>query len=71
MTQNKRQSLYCPACGKGRIADVPNGISRAQYRLFRPEQVNGPLLYAKCPKCGAQVGIAFTRSSNSAPDTST
>ena len=41
---SKTNSLRCPLCGKGRIADIPSGAEH-------------PDLIAKCPKCGEQIGI--------------
>ena len=31
---SKTNSLRCPLCGKGRIADIPSGAEQSQYRLF-------------------------------------
>ena len=32
---SKTNSLRCPLCGKGRIADIPSGAEQSQYRLFK------------------------------------
>ena len=30
---SKTNSLRCPLCGKGRIADIPSGAEQSQYSL--------------------------------------
>ena len=54
---SKTNSLRCPLCGKGRIADIPSGAEQSQYRLFALHRAEPPDLIAKCPKCGEQIGI--------------
>jgi predicted RNA-binding Zn-ribbon protein involved in translation (DUF1610 family) len=54
---SKTNSLRCPLCGKGRIADIPSGAEQSQYRLFALHRAEHPDLIAKCPKCGEQIGI--------------
>ena len=54
---SKANSLRCPLCGKGRIADIPSGAEQSQYRLFALHRAEHPDLIAKCPKCGEQIGI--------------
>ena len=49
---SKTNSLRCPLCGKGRIADIPSGAEQSQYRLFALHRAEHPDLIAKCPKCG-------------------
>ena len=52
---SKTNSLRCPLCGKGRIADIPSGAEQSQYRLFALHRAEHPDLIAKCPKCGGRV----------------
>ena len=56
---SKTNSLRCPLCGKGRIADIPSGAEQSQYKLFDLHRAEHPDLIAKCPKCGEQIGITF------------
>ena len=58
---SKTNSLRCPLCGKGRIADIPSGAEQSQYRLFALHRAEHPDLIAKCPKCGEQIGIIFIK----------
>lgn len=32
---SKTNSLRCPLCGKGRIADIPSGAEQSQYSCLR------------------------------------
>ena len=39
---SKTNSLRCPLCGKGRIADIPSGAEQSQYRLFALHRAEHP-----------------------------
>ena len=57
MAKDIRKPLRCPVCQKGRIVDIPAAAVMSQYRLFAMGS-NAPAdIIAKCPKCGAQIGI--------------
>ena len=43
---SKTNSLRCPLCGKGRIADIPSGAEQSQYRLFALHRAEHPDLSA-------------------------
>ena len=43
---SKTNSLRCPLCGKGRIADIPSGAEQSQYRLFALHRAEHPDLIA-------------------------
>ena len=46
---SKTNSLRCPLCGKGRIADIPSGAEQSQYRLFALHRAEHPDLIANAP----------------------
>ena len=39
---SKTNSLRCPLCGKGRIADIPSGAEQSQYKLFALHRAEHP-----------------------------
>ena len=53
---SKTNSLRCPLCGKGRIADIPSGAEQSQYRLFALHRAEHPDLITKCPKWEGKYG---------------
>jgi len=60
-TLHNRRPCYCPVCGRGRVADVPQHSSEnPEICLLKPEQYERASLFVKCPKCKNQIGIGFT-----------
>ena len=47
---SKTNSLRCPLCGKGRIADIPSGAEQSQYKLFALHRAEHPDLPGRIRK---------------------
>lgn len=55
-----RVKLRCPLCGDGRVIDARDQATANSITLYPPEESDRAQLFAKCGKCGKQIGIAFT-----------
>ena len=62
MKGKETQTLRYPVCHKGRIIDAASGTDPSCLNLYGPRQSAKAQWFAKCPKCGAQIGITFPKS---------
>ena len=61
MKENGTQAVRCPLCRKGRIIDAASGTDVSRLRLYSPRQARKAEWFAKCPKCGEQIGLTFQK----------
>ena len=64
MKTTATRTVYCPICHKGRIMDAAAQTDIRALRLYGPRQAAKAEWFAKCPKCGAQIGITFSLQSH-------
>ncbi len=61
MKRNETQAVRCPVCHQGRIIDAASGTDPSCLNLYGPRQAAKAQWFAKCPKCGKQIGLAFSK----------
>ena len=59
MRGQESRTIHCPVCRRGRILDAARQTDPAVLRVYSPRQAAKAEWFTKCPKCGAQIGIAF------------
>lgn len=61
MKGNETRAVRCPVCRKGRIIDAARGTDPSRLNLYGPRQAAKAQWFAKCPKCGVQIGLIFPK----------
>lgn len=59
MKTGETRSIRCPLCHRGRLIDAAPHTDLSTLQLFGPRHADKAEWFAKCPKCGAQIGIKF------------